>query len=115
MNKLVIVLVLACGFFFSQSANAQRTRYYYYPDQDVYYNPGARTYTWNDNGHWNTGRQMPENMHVDRRAKHVTVYHQNPNVWEDHDMHRKKYGRHEDGDDRRNDRDRHHDEHHDRD
>lgn len=104
MKKIALVLLLVAGFLFNQSANAQRTRYYYYPDQNVYYNPGTHEYSYSDNGNWQTNRQLPRTVMVDRHARRVTVYHNTPDVWSDNEMHRKKYWRH-----REHDRDDHHD------
>ena len=87
-------LVLLAGLAFSTGAQAQkhdkRTRYYYYPEANVYYNPGTRQYAYDDNGNWGYRRDLPSNVTVQRRS-YVTLYSTDPEIWRQNQTHRDKY------------------------
>ncbi len=91
MKRVFFALLVVCGFLFTQDVHAQRTRYYYYPDANVYYNPVTHEYAYSDNGTWTRNRELPNTVVIHDRKRHVTVYHDKGDVWMDNDMHRKKY------------------------
>jgi len=45
-------------------------RYYYYPDQGVYYDPGPSVYYWRENDNWRSDRRLPKQVKVNRRRRY---------------------------------------------
>ena len=43
--------------------------YYYYPGEEVYFDPGLSFYYWRDGGDWRHGREYPRGMRLGGRQR----------------------------------------------
>src|SRR3981081_723959 len=90
MKKIIFFLVLVIGIQTTQSLQAQRVRYYYYPASHDYYNSSTREYVYYDNNTWTPVRTLPNTIRVEHTRRYM-VYHNGPDVWTDNEQHMKKY------------------------
>ncbi len=44
--------------------------YYYYPDVDIYFDPGLSVWYWRDGGAWRHNRDLPRRYRVDERRRY---------------------------------------------
>ena len=88
MKKLLFLLVFIAGV--AVSGFAQQLRFYYYPSSNVYYDPAKKVYFYQNSGSWTSVRTLPTDIRVASTPR-VTVYHNNPEVWRDNEVHIKKY------------------------
>jgi hypothetical protein len=87
MKKLFLILFLLIGFAF---AKAQKTKFYYYPSSNVYYNTASGKYIYSNSGKWTTVNTLPARLSVAKTPR-VIVYHASPEVWVDNSNHKTKY------------------------
>lgn len=45
--------------------------YYYYPDVDIYFDPGIRLWYWNDGGRWRNDRALPRHYRIDEGRRYM--------------------------------------------
>jgi hypothetical protein len=102
MKKILTVLCIAGFMMAGHQAQAQRVRYYYYPDENVYFNPRTNSYVYYDNRNWSTVNRLPGTVVIRPHERRVVVYSSGRDVWRDNDRHRRLYWRH--GRDRDRDR-----------
>ncbi|UAY51451.1 hypothetical protein [Ferruginibacter albus] len=74
---------------YNQSCDQQQS-FYYYPSANVYYNPFANNYSYNNGRGWLTVNVLPAGISV-YNAPRYTVYHRGPQVWLDNPVHIKNY------------------------
>lgn len=90
MKKLLQILFLMIGFAFANNAKAQKTKFYYYPSSNVYYNTASGKYIYSNNGKWTTVNALPARLSIAKTPR-VIVYHTSPEVWMDNGNHQVKY------------------------
>ena len=90
MKKIFFALVLFCSLLSFQKAGAQRLKFYYYPNSNVYYDVAHKQYIYSNNGNWTPVTTLPGGMNV-VRSRRVIVYHNTPEIWMDNPGHIKKY------------------------
>src|ERR1700730_1746602 len=90
MKKIIFFLLLVTGIQTTQSLQAQRVKYYYYPSSNVYYNPATREYVYYNNSTWTPVRTLPGTIRVEHTRRYM-VYHDGPDVWTDNEQHMRKY------------------------
>ena len=66
-----------------------RRTYYYYPNDEVYYNPFRQLYYWFDRGRWWDDRNPPPRF-VPRDRDRVRI-DSDDEPWKDHDRYKKTY------------------------
>ena len=112
MKRIIAGFVFLAAIAFSEGSQAQRRTFYYYPQQNVYYNPVTHQYAYPDNGTWTYRETLPPTYTISPK-RYVTVYGDRDDIWTYNNMHREKY---KDWDKRnRKHRDRDDDDHRDRD
>ena len=89
MKKILIVVVLIIAFSIVNKAEAQKTKFYYYPSSNVYYNTASGKYIYNNNGQWTAVKSLPAKKPLDPRR--VIVYNNTPEVWTNNPSHVTKY------------------------
>jgi len=89
MKKISIVVFLIIGFSIVNKAEAQKTKFYYYPSSNVYYNTASGKYIYNNNGQWTMVKSLPAKKSLDPRR--VIVYNNTPEVWTNNLSHVAKY------------------------
>src|SRR5689334_5027746 len=90
MKKLVLSIMVVLSLLTASKANAQRLSFYYYPDANVYYDPGNRHYIYYDHGSWINVSILPRTIIV-RNTPRVIVYSDRQDVWRMNDEHMRKY------------------------
>ena len=89
MKKILIIVVLVIGFSSVNRAEAQKTKFYYYPSSNVYLNTASGKYVYNKDGQWTTVRSLPAKKLLDPRR--VIVYNNTPEIWTNNPSHVVKY------------------------
>jgi hypothetical protein len=89
MKKIAFLLLV---LLFAGSGNAQttKTKFYYYPAANVYYNSASEKYIYNNNGNWTAAKTLPHGIAV-ANTRRVIVYHNSAQVWENNTEHKTKY------------------------
>ncbi|MCW3075290.1 MAG: hypothetical protein JWP69_2359 [Flaviaesturariibacter sp.] len=69
-----------------------RTRYFYYPEANVYQNPVSGEYWYYDapSRQWTANAQLPSAIVVDQTPKY-TIYYTGADVYRQNGLHQKKY------------------------
>ena len=107
MKKVITALafIFAVGFAQAQTdstklnsttTNNAGTQFEYYPDANVYYNDGAKTYSYYDStsSKWQTAAELPSSYSVNTNSKKNTFYYNGGgNVWDKNADHVKMYGK----------------------
>lgn len=88
--KRIAVLLLVIAFVFSANAQTKKTKFYYYPSSNVYYNTASGKYSYNNSGKWTTVATLPSNISVAHTPR-VIVYNATARVWENNSNHQAKY------------------------
>jgi hypothetical protein len=106
MKRIIAVLLVA---FLAGNVQAQvgdstrttattttttKTKYMYYPDANVYYNEGAKTYSYYDaaTNTWMTNTTLPSTYTITQTTEKVPIMiNGTTNVWSDNAAHQKKY------------------------
>src|SRR5205085_2837715 len=70
--------------------------YIYYPQAEVYFEPGRRVYWWKKHGEWRSGTAPPKGI---RLRGEVTLDVAEPDPWRHHEIIVQKYPKHKDRDD----------------
>jgi hypothetical protein len=92
MKKIMFAMALLGGIFFANSAHAQKkTKFYYYPDANVYYDVATSQYAYDSSGTWVYVNELPPTVTLSKNAKKVMVYHDTPDVWADNKAHVLKF------------------------
>jgi hypothetical protein len=89
MKKILMAIILIMGFSIINNAEAQKTKFFYYPSSNVYYNPASGKYIYNKNGQWTTVKSLPAKNAINSRR--VIVYSSSPQVWTNNSHHVTKY------------------------
>ena len=89
MKKILFLVFLMIGFSILNNAQAQKTKFYYYPSSNVYFNTASGKYIYNNNGQWTTVKSLPAKKPLDPHR--VIVYNNTPEVWVNNPSHIKKY------------------------
>jgi hypothetical protein len=90
MKKVLIVFILIVGFALTNKLQAQKTKFYYYPSSNVYYNTTSGKYIYSNNGNWTTVNKLPARFAI-ARTPGVIVYNSSPEVWNNNRTHITKY------------------------
>ena len=77
------------GFSIVNKTEAQKTKFYYYPSSNVYYNTASGKYIYNNNGQWTAVKSLPAKHAINSRK--VIVYSSTPEVWTNNGSHIAKY------------------------
>ena len=88
MKKIFLSLLLIAGIAFS--SEAQKTRYYYYPTANVYYDVANKQYIYANNGSWTTAPSLPATVSLTNKRR-VLVYKGTNEVWQNNAAHVTKY------------------------
>ena len=96
MKKLICCILLAFSLISFQQANAQKSKFYYYPSSNVYYDVVNKHYIYPNNGNWQTVRVLPSGIRVSNTPRYV-VYNTNRNIWVNNSVHVTKYKNHPNG------------------
>jgi hypothetical protein len=69
-----------------------RTTFYYYPQSNIYYNPGSTEYWYYDDvsATWTQVKELPTTIVLTKTPRY-TVYYNGSDVWKDNAEHMKKY------------------------
>ena len=89
---LALALLLALGSSTRLIAQETRVRFYYYPENNIYYNPTNSEYWYYDDvsATWTQVKTLPTTI-VLTKSPRYTVYYNGEDVWKDNSMHMKKY------------------------
>lgn len=116
MKKLSVLLTIVAATLLSTESNAQppwakahgkrnkewkhshhdgrtavvKTRYYYYPGNNVYYSPVYHRYWYPQNGVWIQLSTLPRGVIVVNQPRYE-VYYDGNDVWRDNAVHVKRY------------------------
>jgi hypothetical protein len=92
MKRLIVALALLFALGSSIDVNAQRTRYYYYPETNVYYNTVTGDYWYYDEPSttWMTVRALPSTLTINDNDRYVLMY-DGTDVYKENAVHKKKY------------------------
>ena len=88
MKKVLFGLTLL--FTLSLSSSAQKQRFYYYPQANVYYDVKNKQYIYSNNGTWTTVSTLPADINVNRSPR-VVVHSTTPEVWNQNSLHVERY------------------------
>jgi hypothetical protein len=69
---------------------ADKTRYYYYPGDNIYYNVNTRQYIIMRNGKWVAAGRLPANVHLNPAGR-VTLLYNGNNIYKYNAAHKSKY------------------------
>ncbi len=90
MKKVLIVLFMFASLIMFKQANAQQLKFYYYPNNNVYYDVAHKQYIYSDNGNWTTVTTLPSGLRVVNTPRYI-IYNPTPQVWVQNPIHLKKY------------------------
>lgn len=70
------------------------TKYFYYPQANVYYNETNGNYSYMDptTNTWTTNQKLPSTIVIDKTATKTPITFDGTEVWTDNATHQKKYG-----------------------
>lgn len=88
--KKIAFLLLIISLTFLGNAQTKKTKFYYYPSSNVYYNTASGKYIYNNSGTWTTVNTLPSNIIIAHTPR-VIVYNATPRVWENNGSHKTKY------------------------
>lgn len=88
--KKIVFFLLMIALAFSGEAQTTKTKFYYYPSSNVYYNTASGKYIYNNSGTWTTVNTLPSTIAIAKTPR-VIVYTANPRVWESNSKHQAKY------------------------
>ncbi len=94
MKRIILALALlfALGTTTKLTAQEVRTRFYYYPSSNVYYNPATTQYWYYDDVSttWTEVKTLPTTITITKTPRY-TVYYNGEDVWKDNTAHMQKY------------------------
>lgn len=91
---VAVLLMFTAGVAVAQPPHAKaygKKKFYYYPQQNVYYDPVSAVYIYNNGPQWTSVAVLPPSLVISVGAPRVMVYHQGPEVWYDNPVHVVKY------------------------
>ena len=107
MKKILFASLFVLGAFASASAQnnypneryGQRSmeEYYYYPDDNVYYNPYSSNYIYYDQNRWCSGASLPRNFRFNSSGLRVNINYGGNSIWRLNDSHIRQYRNHNNG------------------
>jgi len=89
MKKTLLAVILLMVLSLINNAQAQKTKFYYYPSSNVYFNTASGKYIYSNNGQWTMVKSLPAKKPLDPRR--VIVYNNTPEVWANNPSHVAKY------------------------
>jgi len=97
MKKAIfIALLFVClgNLASAQTDTSGRQTYYYYPGQNVYFNPKNNNYLYYDtiSSNWKTVNLLPPMYNINNQTLKDVVYYNGPDVWMENAAHIKQYG-----------------------
>ena len=90
LSRLILFFLFYSCIPFSGNAQTKKTKFYYYPSSNVYYNTASGKYIYNNSGTWTTVNTLPANIIIAHTPR-VIVYNATPRVWENNGTHKTKY------------------------
>lgn len=102
MKRIIAVLIFAfcagniqaqVGDSMKTTTTTARTKYFYYPDANVYYNETNNSYSYYDEASktWMTNTQLPSTYTITQTTEKVPIFYSGSSVWSDNMSHQKKY------------------------
>lgn len=91
---IAIVLIFSVGALSAQPPHAKaygKKKFYYYPQQNVYFDPVASLYIYHNGPSWSSVSVLPPSLVISVGAPRVLVYHEGPEIWYDNPAHVVKY------------------------
>ncbi|MDB5193960.1 MAG: hypothetical protein JWQ96_3523 [Segetibacter sp.] len=87
MKKFLLFVLLFVGI--GLTGQAQR-KFYYYPTSNVYYDVAQQRYVYQKGSNWTPVTTLPSGINLGRSQRYI-VYSQTPEVWNQNQIHVKKY------------------------
>ncbi|MER3470707.1 MAG: hypothetical protein C4330_05070 [Chitinophagaceae bacterium] len=93
MKKIMLALLVVFGMLITNSSQAQtKVKYYYYPQQNVYYNTTSHQYAYSsDVDTWTWVEKLPATTTVTDKDYYVVLYSPNDEIWKQNSVHKMKY------------------------
>ena len=88
--KKITFLLLVVMLAFAGNIQAQKTKFYYYPSSNVYYNTESGKYIYNNNGNWTAIDKLPPGI-ATANTRRVIVYSNTAQAWQSNEEHKTKY------------------------
>ncbi|RYF97190.1 MAG: hypothetical protein EOO00_00835 [Chitinophagaceae bacterium] len=89
MKRIFFLLLILVQVGFSSSAEAQKYKFRYYPEANLYYDIKSRQFIYNDNGTWVRGVAVPSS--VVRLGEPVILSSNIRDIYYDNHLHRDAY------------------------
>ena len=96
MKKLIFILCILFAATVPVSVQAQQMKFYYYPQSNVYYDPGKKHYIYLENGTWTTVGVLPKKVTI-WGIPRVAIYGNDSKIWLKNSDHVVKYKNHPNG------------------
>jgi hypothetical protein len=92
MKKIIFSILLIAASLVSFDSKAQsKTKYYYYPSENVYFNTTTRQYGYmGGNNQWTWGT-LPSSLAIADTNRYVALYSPNDEIWKQNETHKMKY------------------------
>ena len=107
MKKILLASLLVLGVFVTASAQGyypnerygqgSMDEYYYYPEDNVYYNPYSNNYIYYDQNRWCSGTNLPRYFRFNNSGLRVTINYRGNSIWRLNDNHIRQYRNHNNG------------------
>jgi hypothetical protein len=94
MKKIVFALFILMSFAVSaeaQKTTKKKTKFYYYPTANVYYDVATSQYAYDSSGTWVYVQTLPTSIELGDNPAKYEVWHDTPDVWVDNKVHKVKY------------------------
>lgn len=96
MKKVIASLLIIFAFAMSASAqtdSTSKTKYFYYPSLDVYFNDQSGDYWYYDKSStkWTQGKNLPSTYKMNNDTKRYEIWYNGSDVWKANADHRKQY------------------------
>ena len=77
------------------SGTAGSTKYFYYPESNVYFNEANSSYSYYDpaTSTWTTNPKLPSTYSIDKNTPKNEINYNGTDIWTDNAAHQKKYGK----------------------
>jgi hypothetical protein len=92
---LIMLVVTATGLSVqAQTDSSRKSNYYYYPQSNVYFNPGTKNYSYYDSSSmkWNTGQTLPSQYNINAQTPKSSINYSGTQIWSDNKQHQLQYG-----------------------
>lgn len=92
MKKILLAFLLIAGFLISGNVQAQtKTKYYFYPSENIYYNTASGQYAYlGSDNQWTWGT-LPSAVGIADTANYIALYSPNNDIWKQNSIHKMKY------------------------